>query len=708
MIRCRRWPFALVLLAAVVAAPARAQEGGADAGTDAPGPVAAPAPAPAPAARAGDDVPLTRVVMFTSGVAYFERDGTIDGDSEIRLDVPTDHMSDLLKSLVVMADGARVAGVRYPSREPLARALAGFGIDLSGDPTLPQILGQLRGERVVLETPSRVDGRIVSVETKKVTTTGNGPAVTTEETYLTLFSRGELRRIPLDSVQSIRVLDPSLGGELDRALTLLASSRDDENRTVTVTLAAEGKAEVRLGWIAEAPVWQASYRLDLGGEKPWIQGFGIVENTTDRDWEGVSLSLVSGLPLSFSMDLYSPLWVDRPEVEPITGPSIAPPAYRGGVAAADRKAEEQARQLGERLERRNRAAAEPARPQSAEKDAFALAKAVELAGGAAARAAAEAVGELFTFTIDEPVSIPRRQSAMIPILATEVDAEPASVYDESVLPDHPLRGAILENDTGMMLPGGPLTVFDGGTYAGDSRIRTLPRGERRILTYAVDLKLTVDASSDSASTVTGGRIVEGTLVLSRRDVYTKTYAIASSADEARTVVVLHPYHPDRKLVAPAEPMDRTSESWRLKTTVPPGKTKRLDVREERVREERIALGKSSIDRLLDYARTSEIPADVREQLGKVLAMKRDLESTRARIHSLEQERDRIAKDQERIRKNLESVGKEGTLGQRYVQELSSQEDRLDEIETRLADLRAQAAKQEQELSDHLAGLTIGK
>src|SRR5581483_43499 len=56
-------------------------------------------------------------------------------------------------------------------------------------------------------------------------------------------------------------------------------------------------------------------------------GWAIVENTTEQDWNKVNLTLVSGRPISFIMDLYQPLYLPRPVVVPELFASLRPQSY---------------------------------------------------------------------------------------------------------------------------------------------------------------------------------------------------------------------------------------------------------------------------------------------------------------------------------------------------------------------------------------------
>src|SRR5206468_6812074 len=94
-------------------------------------------------------LPVTRVVLFNSGVGYFTRGGEVDGDARVDLVFPEEDVNDLLKSMVLEdLGGGRVAAVSYDSREPVERTLSSFAINLNGNPTVAQILQQARGERV--------------------------------------------------------------------------------------------------------------------------------------------------------------------------------------------------------------------------------------------------------------------------------------------------------------------------------------------------------------------------------------------------------------------------------------------------------------------------------------------------------------------------------------------------------------------------------
>jgi hypothetical protein len=290
--------------------------------------VAAPRPESVPPRNA---LPLSQVMLFNSGVGYFQREGTVEGDTRVDLALPADDINDLLKSLVIEDPEHQGAGaVSYDSHEPIERSLSAFALDLTGNPTFGQLLNQARGEKVevsVLDSgvASTLTGQIVGMESQ---TDGTG-----KETHLlNLLGSDGLRSIALTHVQRIRFLNPALDAELDGALRLLAAARDTKKKMVHFDFKGAAKHSVRVGYVAESPMWKTTYRLifDKDG-KPRLQSWAIVENTTDEDWKDVRLSLISGRPLSFTMDLYQPLYVPRPRIEPELFASLRPPAYNGAL-----------------------------------------------------------------------------------------------------------------------------------------------------------------------------------------------------------------------------------------------------------------------------------------------------------------------------------------------------------------------------------------
>ncbi len=668
---------------------------------------------PSPSDGGPVEIPITRVVLFSSGVGYFEHNGPVEGDASCRLMFKTEQINDVLKSMVVMDPEGTVSGVRYASQEPLIRALRSFAIDLSGDPKIADLLRQLRGAEVTVEAPEKLTGKIISIETtpKEIV----GPIRTIlPETVLTLATARGIKSVSMSTVQSLTLTDEKLTGELNKALDLLIASHDTQRRAVDINFSGQGNRAVRIGYISETPIWKTSYRLEFrkGKEKKetgFIQGWAIVENISDNDWTQVNLALVSGRPISFIQDLYTPLYLPRPVVQPELYSSLRPQKYEEGLEAAPGISKpEVAAPREERLSRMD--VMGKAAPMALAPAPFAqkekLAGEVELARGVQSVATAAKMGELFHFTIGKPVDLPRRHSAMLPIINSTIQAEKVSIYNASVLAKNPLNGAYITNDTGIKMLGGPLTIFDGGMYAGDATIDNLVPKDKRLVSYAIDLDVTVDSTSQDTNRITALKIVQGVLQVKRLSTWTQKYAVKNKADEQRHVIIEHPFRPDRTLVEPAQFEEKTSALYRFRLPVKKDSTEELLAKEEKVTSEEIAILSGSTDSLIVYSKNEKITKKVRDALIEAIRIKQEMTGSQNKLASLTGQLESIKSGQDRLRKNIQTVGRDSELGRRYLKKLSEEEDQIEQLNKVIQETRNKAEEQQRALANYLKNLDV--
>jgi hypothetical protein len=201
------------------------------------------------------------------------------------------------------------------------------------------------------------------------------------------------------------------------------------------------------------------------------------------------MGLISGRPISFQMDLYQPLYVPRPVVEPELFASLRPPTYQGAMQRQSDQQDGAIKQLEESKPQSNAAfgrapaAAQPAEPKKPKLDPT---------GSVTPTAHATQLGDYFQYAIDHPVTLPRQKSAMLPIINQEIEGDKVSIYNESVHAKFPLLGLKFRNTSKLHLMQGPITVFENSSYAGDARIEDLQPKEERLISYAVDLGTEVE------------------------------------------------------------------------------------------------------------------------------------------------------------------------------------------------------------------------
>jgi len=645
------------------------------------------------AASPGEDsaaVSPSTVVLFTSGVGYFQHETTVTGNETVTLTLPTDSMNDLLKSLVLRdLDGGTIRMVTYPSQDPLERTLGGFSIDLAGNPSLTSILVQARGEAVNIQSDVAVTGNLLGVESRPRPGT---PDV--KEEVITVLTTDGIRSVRLDAIQSISFLRPELQREFQRALATIAENRNDRTRTVRLACNGEGTRRIQMGYVRETPVWKTSYRLVLReGVEPFLQGWAIVENTTDNDWENVHLSLVAGQPISFRMNLYQPHYVTRPEVSLSSGTGVTPQLYDEAISRA-----------------RASQKAEAPRAMAPSMQSFAESGAAAFDSESSVQTAAQAIeaGQFFRYVIDRPVSIPRHEAALVPISQGSIGAERVSVYDARVLEKHPLAGISLSNTTGLHLMGGPITVYEDGIYGGDARIEDLRPGAKRLISYAVDLDTEVDTQSQSMpEQVVSVKISKGTMITTRSLRRKTLYRVAYRGSSPRTLLIEHPADSNWTLAQPEQPAEETRNSYRFEMKLTPGKElQELPVVETRQLSQSVALTNLDSDRILFFTRQDYVPDRIRNALSRVVQLRRALDDVTAQRKSTETRIQDIYREQERIRANMEVLEHGGDLYQRYQQRLASQEDQLTELQKQLQMLRDEEQQKKSALENYITSLEL--
>jgi hypothetical protein len=529
-------------------------------------------------------LPITRVVLFNSGVGYFSRSGEIEGDARVDLSFPEQDINDLLKSMILEDfGGGRIAAVSYDSREPISRTLSSFAINLNGQPTFAAIVTQMRGERVEVvltpgaaNQPGKLSGVIVGVEPQKVAV-GNSSI---EAEFLNMWCAEGLRSVKLSDVQQLKFANPLIESEFRRALDVLALTHDSQKKAVQLHFAGDKKRSVQVGYVIEAPIWKTSYRLVLAEkEKPYLQGWALVENPTDEDWSGVKMALISGRPISFKMDLYNPLYINRPTVEPELFASLRPVTYRRGfgggggfgpMSGTATKKQDDAIKALDRVDRAVLGADIENLPKSE-----AMVKELRLAPPAPGNAAygrqvaaeldkkpelqavgnaatASALGDYFQYAIDHPVTLARQKSAMLPIVGKDIEGQKVSIYNQNVQKTHPLLGLKFKNTSGAHLNQGPITVFEGSVYAGDTRVLDVQPNEERLVSYAIDLGTEVDPQvGPGTQKITSVKAVKGIVTTKTLLTEEKKYRIINRSQTDRTLLIEHANRTNQQFKLPS-------------------------------------------------------------------------------------------------------------------------------------------------------------
>ncbi|QQO11179.1 DUF4139 domain-containing protein [Breznakiella homolactica] len=646
------------------------------------------------------DLPLRRLSVFSSGVAFFEHTGNISGNGEVLLPFNKAALNDALKSLVINDPGSSSPSVRYASETTLYRTLKSLKIDLSGNPGTVEILENLKGSEIQVYTPSPVSGRIIGVEYRAMKDSGAA------EPYVSILSSKGMEVIALRDISSFSFMDPAVQSDFNRALDLIAASNASESRNLSVMLPGTGARNVSLSYVIPAPIWKVSYRLDLNQDKPLLQGWAIIDNDSDMDWENVQLSLVTGKPVSFIQNLYQPYYLSRPTL-PLAIAGIAEArTYDSGYGRNDypEESKDMAYDDYARLSQKSAVMSEssvyaPAAPAPG-----------SVSGGTVTTAAGRAAGDQFEFTLKTPVTLPRQQSAMVPLVESAVKAEKVLVFSGAQAARggmiNPAISAELTNSTGMKLPAGPITVFDGGTYGGDALIEFFPENEKRLISFGDDLSVTGSASQSQSRVVTSVTVSGGVMSIIRKVSYERKYSIRNAAGEAKRLIIEHPITGGTTLSQGQSYLERTDTLYRFAQNLPAGGELEFTVVEEAPAVERITLSRLTLESFLSYTANQEIPANVRQALQKAMDLKRAADDADAIQKDIETQRTRQISEQDRIRRNLEAAGSQTQQGQEYLRRLTAMDNEIDALSAQSETARKNAQNARREYDSYLADLKL--
>jgi hypothetical protein len=660
------------------------------------------------------DLPVKEVVLYKHGVGFFERSGRLGAGESARLDFEATEMNDVLKSLTVEErGGGKISGLRYDSMDPLSHTLASFPFHIDSGQALSAVLDQLKGARIELVFGNETVAGVI-VNSRRIEASDKQPE---REQLTLLLDNGDLRNVDLGAAGGIRLNDPRLQVQFKEYLAALAGARSKDKRSVYIDSTEAKERDVVATYMVPMPVWKSSYRLIFGGAKqPLLEGWAIVDNTTGEDWNKIQLSLVSGRPISFISELYAPRYIDRPKAELPDDSAAVPVVHQGAI--------DQANAIPQRI----RVGGNVAQLQAPSGAAGALGS---LVGSGAppppmkreeraaipyrgdpstitANATAQELGELFEYRMPTPVTIRKNESAMLPFLQQPLEARKLLIYSQRGS-QHPTNAVELTNSTGKTLDGGPITVYDEGAYGGEALVETVKAGDKRLISYAVDLGTRVtEAFGGKAAVVREIHVSRGILTSRLAAEETRTYTALNVDQKPKTLIIEHPVRFGYTLLN-QKPTEKTATSYRFEVQLAPGATQEVPVTEERVYDETYSVTNLTPDALLVYVRNRDLNSAARNQLQRMADQKAQIAETQRAADDADKQIRDLTSDEDRIRRNIESlnsVSGQQQQVQNYARQLDSHEQQLASLRDRQAELQQKKSALETDLNKMIDGLSF--
>jgi hypothetical protein len=669
-------------------------------------------------------LPIKRVILYSNGVAYIERRGIVSGNAEINLSFKQSQIDDVLKSMVVLdLNQGKIGAVSYSSSMPASARTAEipFSIDAESDENggLPAVLSQLQGAKVlVTSTRGNGSGSILTVEKRPQPAEKDKPAAISY--FLVIASEaGDIAHFDLNDIRSVKLLDDGTKHDINEFANATASTRRRDAKTITITSNGSGTREMVVSYTVAAPIWKTTYRVVLDPEgKPFFQGWAIIDNVSDEDWNGVQLSLISGSPVSFIQNLQKPLYRYRPIIPIPEDLKLSPQIYDPEAGEGSGEGNGSGSGYGAGDGNGNGRGAPP--PPPAPKSMFESANnnfivssgfagtAVSDAiigekSGVQTAASGEEIGDLFEYRIEQPISVERNRSALIPIVQTKMEGERVSIFryagdEESATNDEsedetedvrkanprPMSGLLLKNVTPMTFEGGSMTVLDRDAYAGEALMERLKPKEKRLISFALDLGTLVRVEQqqerEPAKLV---KVVNGVFQVHYFKTDKKVYHLANQTDRAKVIYIEHPVRKSWVLSDNfAKPDYTTARFYRFRVELAPFENKDVSVAENLGMMDKYELSTLSPKDLDVFVVSRYIDEPTRARLAKLIDLRMKINEINAKLTSSETEIEEISKDQERFRENIEALAKTPEAKQliaRYIAKANEQESRLEQI-----------------------------
>lgn len=685
------------------------------------------------------ELSLKRVMLSSVGMGYFEYTAQVTGNEDLSLGVPLDQVDDVLKSIVIADSRGGAGTVRMPGREPLKQVFRDlpFGQNALNSPA--GILNALQGAVIRAQGAIVIEGRVLRAvpETVKLPD-GQG---TLRRHRVSVMTQQGLKQFILEDAVSVSFASPKLQQQVNTALTAIATHRARDRRDLKISVTGKGKGVITLGYVISVPLWKSAYRVTLPSRTSKnparFQGWAVIDNMSGQNWNNVELTLVSGSPVTFRQALYAAYFVDRPNVPVEVMGRVLPKIDQGVIQSAEAEAKREERRGGgpEGLRRDKRQArkmkkmaassfrargfaskpsggmAEMAAPM-AEPSADMAPSPPDLSDTVFAAASAQQGATQVVFRLPQRVSASGGQSLMVPIIDRKVSMNRVALYQRATHKLHPLATVRLANDEKTGLPPGILTLYErdeagAAQYVGDARLGVLPSGEKRLVSYALDLRTRIDQEVKHKQRIAKGKINRGVLELSIVDRQTTTYRIKAPAREDRRIMIEHRRQAGWKLVGGLEKTaEKTPTHYRIAKPFKAGAEGKIDAVLERTRLQSLRLIDLPLVTMVRYAKTGELSPGIRAAFKKMATLRRAIERTARKKRDLEASRKRIFQEQKRLRENMRRVRQNTDLYRRYMTKLDSQETQLEKLGTRTDQARNEARRARAALNNYVSTLKL--
>jgi len=650
------------------------------------------------------ELSIKKVIIHKTGISYFILEGLMEGSGIFELEFKIDEMDDVLKSLFVLDTSEKgfISSISYDAALETSQLLKSIMLNIPDRGSLSSLITQIKGANVKLTITGgkTVVGTIIGIEEIEKM---NKNEKTIEKLLILLQENDEISKFNFSDFKSFDIQNDDIKKDLKFFLDTVISGKKKDAKKIIINCESGGADEVEriifVYYIRESPIWKTSYRLIMSKEqaqeeKCLLSGWGLIENTTNQDWENVELSLVAGMAVSFKYEFYRPIFIQRPVIRPPKVLTVKPTEIEEGLEMEDYKdyamdaleAAPSAMRKKAKMERMPRPAPAGAAGYGGMRSVMsddALLDKVK----SQTQVQTKDLGELFEYNISNPVTIKRKQSALVPILTEAIKARRVLLYNKNEYDKNPNACLEITNNTNLTLERGPVTIIYDDNLAGEAIIPFLNKEDTRLLNFAVEqaVLITHEGKTESLSVhkITIGSGYSYEYYYTNQ---TTTYKIKNKTSEEKELYLDHPKTYGYKFIEKPIDPEETPNYWRFKITLKPKGAITFKLKEQREDYSSNYLRNWSRDDIFKrvgfYVKQKFINEKLENQLKEIAESIQDLNQKKQRKSKLVEERNQMSDEQSRLRENISVLGDDTqsiTLKERYVKKLNDQETRFEKI-----------------------------
>ena len=608
---------------------------------------------------------VNEVILYKMGVGWLKSNAAFR-EKEVLFPVLVKNQNDFLKTFKVEIDGETLlSSIAFDTD-----IMKDLEIDYEGD-AFTSILDILSGSNVDITTKDsqQIKGQLVGYQHLD-SESEKGAKLE----VILVDENSQILHLDSNEIKHVVPIEEFFQKTLEDQLEILVKSKKEDVKNLKISFTEEGEKVVNVSYLTELPAWQSSYRIySLDKENAVFELWSLVTNNSQQDWIDAKMKLITGLPISFRYDISSPWIIDRPFVQrpkqmgiSVMTPEAeykevlraAPPPMAATVAGAPMKKAKRARAM-------------------ASVDDLAMdEEPYEYAVGAAESAEVITTTESVSFSLKQPVSIKKGESALLLLHSMDIPKETINIYNQQQHATHPFKAIEIENVTSYGWEEGPVTIYDFGEYAGEAMLKRVPKGEKQIIPYLVEQDIVIKQEETSMSKKIGISISGQYYVETYINNKTYKLEIDNKCDEEKTLICevpkLYGYEIDKKKAKVDS--KETPNYFRAKIDVEPKSLTKIEIPTFRKTSESVSIASISDEYLDDLLKLDTLKEKQVDVLKKIKQIRKEKKQIDEQINTEQSNLNRIDQEYQRITSSIEvliSEGDEGKTRAKYVERMNN-------------------------------------